>query len=166
MQTRRRLSVFLALAVLACLVQTPSVRAQGFVITENVSIPLELTTFVPCANGGAGENVDLSGNLHVLFHLTASDSGRVTIKDHAQPQGITGVGQVTGDLYRGTGVSQQTQTFFADLDFPFVVTFVDNFRIIGPGPGNNLLMHETFHITLNPNGVFTAEVDNITVDCK
>jgi hypothetical protein len=46
------------------------------------------------------------------------------------------------------------------------LTFVNNFRIIGQGPGNNFLVHETMHITLNAAGFLTVFHDNITVDCK
>ena len=43
---------------------------------------------------------------------------------------------------------------------------MNNFRIIGQGPGNNFLVHETFHVTINANGVVTATVDNFSVECK
>jgi hypothetical protein len=43
---------------------------------------------------------------------------------------------------------------------------VNNFRIIGQGTGNNFLVHETFHITVNADGTMTASVDNFSVDCK
>jgi len=43
---------------------------------------------------------------------------------------------------------------------------VNNFRIIGQGPGNNFLVHETFHFTINANGNVTAFVDHFSVDCK
>jgi len=45
-------------------------------------------------------------------------------------------------------------------------TFINNFRIIGQGNGNNLLMHETFHVTVNANGALTVLIDKIESDCK
>src|SRR5437870_11727085 len=45
-------------------------------------------------------------------------------------------------------------------------TFVNNFRIIGQARGNNFLIHENFHITINANGRVTAFVDNFSVDCR
>ena len=48
----------------------------------------------------------------------------------------------------------------------FTQTFVNNFRIIGQGPGNNFLVHEVFHITINANGDVTVIHDSISVDCK
>jgi hypothetical protein len=43
---------------------------------------------------------------------------------------------------------------------------VNNFRIIGQGPGNNYLVHETMHFTINADGTTTVSFDNLTVDCK
>jgi hypothetical protein len=43
---------------------------------------------------------------------------------------------------------------------------VNNFRIIGQGPGNNYLVHEVFHVTINANGEVTAYVDNFSIECK
>jgi len=45
-------------------------------------------------------------------------------------------------------------------------TFIDNFRIIGEGNGNNFLIHETFHSTINADGIPTASVDNFSVDYR
>ena len=48
----------------------------------------------------------------------------------------------------------------------FNETFVNNFRIIGQGPGNNFLLHEDFHITVNANGDVITSHDNFSADCK
>jgi hypothetical protein len=45
-------------------------------------------------------------------------------------------------------------------------TYVNNFRIIGQGPGNNYLIHNNFHYTINANGELTAWVDNFSAECK
>ena len=133
-------------------------------VTTNDRVPFAGMVVVPCANNGAGEVVAVSGTLHVLTHQTLSSSGNVHVKVHFQPQGATGVGLTTGDQYRGTGVTQEETNLNGPL--PITDTFIDNFRIIGPGPNNNLLIHQTIHITINANGVVTAEVTNISVECR
>jgi len=45
-------------------------------------------------------------------------------------------------------------------------TFINNFNIIGQGPGNNALVHENFHITVNANGNMTAWVENSHSECR
>jgi hypothetical protein len=81
---------------------------------------------------------------------------------HVQPAGVSGTGQTTGDRYRGTGVTQQQfNTVGASTQ-----TLLNNFRIIGEGPRNNLLVHHTFHVTVNANGEVTATVDNFNLECQ
>jgi hypothetical protein len=131
-------------------------------MTDNQIIPTDLLVDIPCANGGLGEDVLLSGALHVLTHITFSSAGNVTVKTHFQPQGISGVGQVTGAKYQATGVTQD----ILHLSFGETYTLVNNFRVIGQGPGNNFTVHETFHYTINPNGTLSNVHDNFTADCK
>jgi hypothetical protein len=137
----------------------PSLAAAT--LTENIIVPLDIAVFIPCADGGNGELVQLSGNLHLLNHITVNDNG-FHIKSHAQPQGISGLGLTTGDKYQGTGVSQDN----FNLGPGETYTLVNNFRIIGQGPGNNLLVHGTLHYTINANGDLTVFFDKLSVGCK
>jgi hypothetical protein len=139
----------------------PSLAAATF--TSSEVIPTSLVAFVPCANGGTGELVELSGNLHALEHITTSETGNVTVRSHFQPQGVSGVGLTSGTKYQATGVTQET--FTTGGPFPFVDTFVNNFRIIGAGAGNNLTIHQTLHITVNANGVVTTTEDHGEIRC-
>lgn len=141
---------------------TSDARATTF--TSNVNIPVNNSVFVFCAAGGAGEVVSMSGNLHLLSHTTVNGNN-FTTKMQANPQGISGTGLTTGDKYQGTGVTQETfgGSF---VNGQFSDTFNNNFRIIGQGPGNNLLVHQVVHVTLNANGDLTAFVGNFSVECK
>lgn len=163
--------VVAALALAACesptVVDAPTDVSPSFAAvttTVNVSVPIALGVFVPCAADGAGELVLMSGNLHSLNHVTVNDNG-VTVVTHNQPQGVSGVGQTTGDSYQGTGVTRETfgGSF---VNGQFSTTFVNNFRIIGQGPNNNSMMHATMHFTVNANGDLTATVDNATATCN
>ncbi len=130
----------------------------------NLTMPIDLLVFVPCANGGAGELIEVSGPLHVLSQLTISNTGSVLVYDHFQPQGISGTGFVTGAKYQATGITQFKSTFGGP--FPITFTFVNNFYMIGQGPKSNFKVHETFHFTINAKGEQTAFVDNFRVTCQ
>ena len=136
----------------------------AFVSTTNEVVPIDITTFVPCANGGAGEFVQAVGRLHQVFTTVVNSNGTVTVRTHFQPQGLTGVGLTTGDKYQATGVTQSTDQIGAP--FPAVSTFINNFRFIGTGPNNNLLLHEEGHLTINANGVLTVFVDHLSEECR
>jgi hypothetical protein len=133
-------------------------------VVDNESIDIDLVVFVPCANGGAGELVELNGPLHVLTIFNINGN-KLSGKTHFQPQGISGFGQDTGDKYRATGV---TQDHFKGSfnNGQFNQTMVNNFRIIGQGPGNNFLVHENFHLTINAKGEVTTAHHNFSVECK
>lgn len=141
-----------------------SAAASATSFTSSEKIPIELAVFIPCANGGAGEDVLLTGSLHILSSFTINGN-IVRGKSHFQPQGISGTGLSTGDKYQATGVTQDDFKG-SFINGQFQQSFINNFRIIGQGPGNNYLVHTNFHVTVNANGVLTTVVDNFSADCK
>jgi len=129
-------------------------------VVLNTSVPFAALVGIPCAPDIAL----ISGELHVLISQEVDSNGGIHLKSHFQPQGIDGVGLLTGDKYQATGVTQEHTNDHSGNAFED--TFVNNFRIIGQGIGNNFLVHTTFHVTVDANGVVTADVLNSSVDCK
>ena len=126
--------------------------------TTVVKIPVDFNLFIPCA----GEEVRLTGKLHLLIHVTLDNAGGFHSNLRANPQGITGTGLTTGDKYQSTGASNtQFNTKVGNEE-----TFVFIFNFIGQGNGNKLMVHVTHHVTVNANGIVTAIVDNFRVECK
>jgi hypothetical protein len=153
--------ILTALLITVLLLPTSALAAaDSFTVSQN--FPIDLVVFVPCAAGGPGEEVHLTGYLHDLFHITLTPSGSFRLVFHDNPQSVSGTGLMTGAKYQGTGVTRDS--FGGRVGFE--ETFVNNFRIIGQGPGNNFLVHENFHITVNANGTVTAFHDNFSVECK
>jgi hypothetical protein len=151
-----------AATILLGFAKAAPVKAQADSFTVSQTFPIDITVFVPCANGGAGEDVEITGNLHDLFHVTFDGVGGLHVTVHDNPQGISGFGLTTGDTYRGVGITEEHfNGTVGSTD-----TFVNNFRIIGNGPGNNFSVHENIHVTINANGELTAFVDNFSVTCK
>lgn len=155
---KRALWLTLALTLLLVFSLAPIAHAQ----TDQSRVWYDEVIWVDCANGGAGEEVHLTGYLHLTFRQTFDNAGGVHIKFQANPQGISGVGLTTGDQFRGTGVSQDQ----FNLKVGEQSTSINNFNIIGKGPGNNALVHSNFHITVNANGTVTALVDNFHSECR
>ncbi|HEU4508611.1 MAG TPA: hypothetical protein VFR78_10260 [Pyrinomonadaceae bacterium] len=160
---RKSLNFTLAITLLT-LALPGSVFSQARPTTSNLFVPLIIDFFVPCANGGAGEIVILELRLHVLDHHTFNDLW-VNEKSHFQPMNAEGVGLITGDMYRGTGVTQLQDSFRLSNGATHF-TFINNFRIIGQGPGNNFQVHATTHTTINANGDVTVDVENTTTVCN
>lgn len=152
-------ALVIMVAIIGFMIQA---NAQATTVTTNSIDSWDGVVYVPCAMGGDGEDVQLSGKLHMLYHTTLDDTGGFHMKLHFNPQGISGVGLTSGDKYQGTGVTQENFNGKVGEEY----TYINNFRIIGQGPGNNLLVHENFHITVNADGTVTSYHDNIRTECK
>ncbi len=131
--------------------------------TQQLVNHLEVTRFVPCANGGAGEDVFLSGDIHIVVHVTLDGSGGAHFDEVHNPQGVSGFGLTTGAQYQGVGGSPLDAS---NVRVGEEHTSVRNMMIIGQGPDNNLVLHATFHITILADGTVTAFHDNVSLTCK
>jgi hypothetical protein len=136
-------------------------RVHAAVVT-NVNVPLDTTVFVPCANGGAGENVHLSGPHHMLISLTSDARGALHAHFTFNPQGIHGIGSITGRTYQGVGKTEGNFNGNAGSTNTLGLTF----DLVGQGPGNDLKVHETMHVTVRADGTVTASVDDFRLTCS
>lgn len=156
-RTKACIPVFFALLVF--LVSALPAAGQATVIQQNLVVPFAQLVSVPCA----GELVLISGDLHILNHATLDANGGILVEIHFQPQGATGVGQVTGDVYRATGITRQHQSVGGD-GLPLTLNFVNSFKIIGPGPNNNLLVQQTVQQVVSESGNITVQI-HTSVTC-
>jgi hypothetical protein len=148
------------LAAVAAVALATANLAQA-AVSSNVSAPLATSTFVPCANGGAGEVVNLTGSLHILATVTVDSAGGVHGTLLFNPQDVSGVGSVSGVAYKGTGATLSAFTGRVGA----VSTLVNNFRIIGAGGAANLQVHENVAVVVNANSTVTTSVDHVSVTC-
>lgn len=142
--------------------EAPVLAVASSAVQSNIRIPINILQFVPCANGGAGEDVSLSGSLHILTMSNATGAGTFMVRTHAQPQGVSGYGLTTGDRYQGTGVTMTNSRLAAGE----TTTYVNNFRIVGQGKGNDFIFQERFHVTINALGAVTASRFSSRISCR
>ncbi len=161
MRNMFRVALLMTMVILLAVIIEPSAKAE---VIQNTVEPLYQTIFVPCANGGKGEDIAISGELHTLIAYTINKNV-ISVKSHYQPQGISGVGLTSGDRYQANGATndQYSERIWGGH---YEETMVNNYRIIGPGPDNNYLVHDKMHMTINQNGEVTIEVIDMAVDCK
>jgi hypothetical protein len=157
--TMKRVLVLLALATVG---MAASATAAQAAVTTNEQVSLAFAGFVPCANGGAGEILSGTIDVHNLITSTVN-ANHVSDQFQFQPHGSM-VGAITGDTYRVTGVTRGTSTENLQ-NGQYTLTYVNTFQLIGPGPGNNLLVHEIAHITRNGDDVIVQH-DNLSIDCN
>lgn len=157
----KRVLITIALAVVGVGVGVTAAQAE-VVVNDKQTMPFAI--FVPCANGGAGEVVSGTIDQHNVISFTINDNN-VSGKFHSQAQGGDLTGETTGDKYQATGGGQFRFNDSLQND-QFNQAFVINFRIIGPGPGNNFLVHQNGHVTINANGDVTVVHSSFSIDCK
>lgn len=150
----------LALVCAFAIVAQPARAAKD----ANFNEPINLVQFVPCANGGLGEVIVLNGYLHVEAHST-SNGHTLSSFIIFSPHNLTGWGQSTGLKYNGVG--ETSQTLKANLkNYNTVVNSVNNFKMVGQGPGNNFMVHENVHFTISASGINSVNLDHFTFTCQ
>ena len=109
--------------------------------------------------GCSGENVDLVGDIGVVLRLT--DTGqKVIVGQTFHSQGIEGFGALTGDRYVVTLSLTVTSTN------PQSILHIRS-HITAKKPGSSLLMllEQTIHLTVTPDGRVTADIAESSQRC-
>ena len=129
-------------------------------VVQNVQVPLSVTVFSPCT----GDIIPVSGFIHLVASSTNDGSGgfHVTVMDNVSQ--VSGVGSVTGATYHGVGGDWFSLN--ARPPFPFEATQTDVFGLISAGAAPNLVVTDTFHVTVNADGTITANVARFNVACR
>lgn len=154
---------FAVVAILMLVAAGPAAAA-----TQTFRDQQTFSVFVPCANGGAGEEVEGLLKLHAVFGVTDDGAGGSHLHLSIKLQGA-GLGTVTGDTYR------------LHADFPEITIFPErenenaggslngafNFNVDAIGMGDAPNFHGNFRIqvTYNANGVQTMEKGVFTETC-
>lgn len=150
-----------AVAALAAASLVVAVSAQAGV-TTNEQASIGYAGYVPCANDGAGELLLGTIDVHTLASETVDgnhDAWQFVFERHGEL-----VGQITGDMYRLAGVEHGSYTQSLDTEHS-TLTYVNRYRLVGPGQGNNLVVRETAHITIDADEAVVVERDDFGVDC-
>ncbi len=119
------------------------------------------TIFVPCANGGAGENVVLSGEIHFVYQMTWTDHG-FTMVYHDNLIGVTGVGAISGENFvasRGT----QGNVMGPWYSHQWVRSMIRNIRLAGPN--TKFSINYRLNLILKDDGQVLVDVVEETIDC-
>jgi hypothetical protein len=155
----KRLVLSLAVVGMTLALAAGMALAQATTFTSNEKVPLDQIAENPCT----GELVQFTGELHVLLHSTVDANGGLHVQEHFQPQGALGTGLVSGEQYRGVGVTRNEA--YIPPGGLRETTFIDRFYFVSPGPSDNMLATTTIHVTFNANGEPTAELFRLDIKC-
>jgi len=126
------------------------------------AVPFETTVFVPCANGGAGENVRLTGFTNFIYGLVSTDRG-FTMLYHDNAHQVTGVGLSSGESFVASGGTNGTvQGVWYSTQW--VGNTTSQMRIVGQNTMFTVIYKH--HITVSQDGSVTVNNTEQTADCK
>jgi hypothetical protein len=155
------LTLFAAALLMIVSAGPAAAETQTFRDQESFSV------FVPCANGGLGEDVEGVLKVHVVIGQTEDGAGGFHLHAQIKLQGA-GLGTVTGDAYRLH--ADEPLFIFANRinensGGSFNGAFSFNVDAIGMGDAPNF--HSTFRVqvTENANGVLTMEKEFFAETC-
>jgi len=157
----KRRHVTLAAAALGAALIASATHAAASGKTLVQSVPLTLSTSVPCANAGVGETVQLSGSLQLVNATTLDAAGGLHLYTHVNPQGVSGTGTVSGATYRGTGVTLLQLNLFPGIQ----QIVVSNFLLVGKAGAPSLRVHENLAFIADADGNVRVALDNFELTC-
>jgi hypothetical protein len=153
-----RLLLLLACTLaLPALVTPPRAGAQATTLTDNTTVPIDFT-----ATACNGETVNISGDSHVVVHLTRNDN-HTTFKTHIQFH-LSGDG-ASGTRYIANETVDSIEQTPTDQG-AHVLNSVGQLHLIAQGSADNLVVRTTIHTTVNANGQITATSFDFQVECQ
>jgi hypothetical protein len=126
------------------------------------AVPFETTVFVPCANGGAGEDVKLTGFTNFIYGTTWTDHG-FTLLYHDNVHQVTGVGLSSGESFVASGGTNGT-VLGVWYSTQWVATTTRQMKIVGQN--TRFAVSYKYHITVTGDGNVTVNSIEQTADCN
>ena len=126
------------------------------------AVPFETTVFVPCANGGAGEDVRLAGFTNFIYGLVYTDRG-FSMQYHDNVHQVTGIGLSSGESFVASGGTNGT-VVGVWYSSQWVGNTTTQMRIIGRNTRFTVIYKH--HITVSQDGSVSVNNTEQTADCN
>jgi len=126
------------------------------------AVPFETTVFVPCANGGAGEDVRLTGFTNFIYGLVYTDRG-FSLLYHDNVHQVKGVGLSSGESFVASGGTNGTVSgeWYSSQ---WVGNTTTQMKIVGQNTRFTVIYKH--HITVSQDGSVTVNNTEQTADCN
>jgi len=150
---------FIVRVVMLALAIAP-VYAQGGHSTDRFTE--DFAFVVPADDGCTGEAVQVYGPIDVTVQTTTDKNGATHVVTHYTPH-LTAVGLSSGTRYLALG---PTQIVSFDAGAQTVFNVANIIITVAPGSGDNFILTEVVHVTLNAGGEVAVEFDRVNVACR
>jgi hypothetical protein len=148
---------------LVALAAPSAAAADGATVTRST---ISARTFVPCALGGAGEEVLVSGTVTTVVVESTDASGGTHFVLRSNYNSLAGTGLTSGTRYHAVATEgSSSHNFEPFAGPPYTFTFTEHVRFVGAGPGNDLTLTFSNHFTVNANDELTVNRVVQSVSC-
>jgi hypothetical protein len=132
--------------------------------SESISTKTEMSwsQWIPCANNGKGEFAIGTIIMHNVIHI--NKDGLVTYT-HSQPQSAKLTGEITGMVYKFTGVMLDNGNDYGPIG-PGATTWTHIYRFRFVGKGIQFYTKFTWHMIWMPDGEPRIVVSNFSTECE
>jgi hypothetical protein len=154
--SRKPASLAATLACLLLVASHASARAENFTFNER------FRTSIIVGNDCNGEVVFVSGELHVLMHITIDADGSAHFADHSNFDG-EGIGD-RGNEYDVVVIDNDVSNI--SFDSATEATAQLRLLLIRRGAEDNFVAAGKVHFTVNSNGELTAEFADFEAECR
>ena len=141
---------------------SPTISAHASDRTSTVAVPYFNTVFVPCANGGAGEYVHISGSTNFLNTISWTDHG-FTFGYHANTYRMEGTGATSGEKFIGSAHTEG-QVFGTWESSQWVYSFIDQIKLVGSS--TSFVIKNKYHITVSQDGDVEVVLQGQETECR
>jgi hypothetical protein len=147
--------------------EPPGLELAAIQFKTSFTIPVDESFAAPCANGGAGENIRLTGSNTIWVKETVTPTNNRILRVHFQPD-LAGVGETSGDLYRAGRSPGQIMEIERGDGLPFISNvFPQPIVLIGESRGAGTVhIYTRFQLVINNNGVTTVERVDFSAQCQ
>ena len=138
----------------------PTGKPEHSMEVNEQRVPFTTSYGDPCTM----EPIAFTGYMSTRISTTLDASGGIHFNVSIDQTSLSGVGTLSHNDYHASSEYHNVEN--TEGPAPLTTTVVDNFRILGPDPKDNFIFHMNSHLTVNANGVPTAQVDNVQADCR
>jgi hypothetical protein len=161
----KRMVPVVCATTIALALATPTQAAAADTGISRTTIAVTWLGFVPCPTADQGELVQLRGTEQIIFRFTVDASGSGHSGSVAVYQAVSGVGLSSGSNYQAGLISLGTNSTNPSGPPPWAITDLLVQRFTGQAGAPNFTLWSVLHITVSPDFVVRAYIDQNMVTC-
>jgi len=155
----KKVFFFLFLFASILLMSSTKNTAPPVPFNEQTFFPIDDYVWSDCAE----ESIHITGQIHIDVHGVINNN-RINFGVHDNYQGLTGVGETSGNLYAGSG--SYSDVYNGNFTGSYTESTNSSVRFNTAGGGNNLVMTIHANTTVNANGVVTVSRYRDSFHCQ